>query len=68
MATFLSKIGEQIRKERRLKGMSQEQLAEASKIDPKSIIQIEAGKRNPTIKTLKRVASALHLPLSEITK
>ena len=59
MATFLQETGEQIRKARKNRVLSQEQLAEAAKMDPKSIVQIEAGKRNPTLKTLRRIASAL---------
>lgn len=46
--------------------MSQEDLAEKAKMDPKSIVQIEAGKRNPTLKTIKKIASSLNAKLTEI--
>ena len=66
MGTIYQKVGENIRKFRKKQGLSQEKLAELSKIDPKSIIQIENGKRNPTLKTLRRIALALKIPLSKL--
>lgn len=68
MATFYEKVGENIRKIRKKFGMSQEKLAELSKIDPKSIVQIEAGKRNPTLKTVRKIALTLKTPTSELVK
>lgn len=58
MATY-KKLGEKIRIIRKERKLTQEQLAELAKIDPKSIIEIEAGKRNPTLKTLNKLAKAL---------
>lgn len=58
MRTY-SKYGEVIRRLRREKDWSQEKLAEGAKLDPKTIIQIEGGKRNPTLKTLQKIANAL---------
>jgi transcriptional regulator with XRE-family HTH domain len=66
MATIYQKVGENIRKIRKQKDLTQEQLAELAKIDPKSIIQIEAGKRNPTLRTIKKLALGLKVKLSEI--
>lgn len=66
MATIYQKVGENIRKFRRKQDLSQEKLAELSRIDSKSIIQIENGRRNPTLKTLKRIALALKIPLSRL--
>jgi len=63
MATIYKKVGENIREIRKKQGMSQEKLSELSRIDPKSIIQIENGKRNPTLKTLKKIALALKVDL-----
>lgn len=59
MATIYKKFGEKVRKYRKQQELSQEKLAEMAKIDPKSIIEIENGKRNPTLKTIKKIASAL---------
>ncbi len=61
-----SKYGEVIRRLRKEKELTQEQLGEKAGLDPKSIIQIEAGKRNPTIKTLQKIASALDVSISKL--
>ena len=66
MATIYEKVGENIRRFRKKQGLTQEKLAELSKIDPKSIIQIENGKRNPTLKTLRRIALAVKVKPSEL--
>jgi len=43
MATIYKKLGNNIRKIRKKKGLTQEELAERARIDPKSIIEIEEG-------------------------
>jgi transcriptional regulator with XRE-family HTH domain len=65
MANY-KKLGEKIKQLRRGRKLTQEQLAEMAKVDPKSIIEIENGKRNPTYKTLNKLAAALKIHLSEI--
>ncbi len=67
MASY-KKLGERIRNLRRQKGLTQEKLAEFSKVDPKSVISIELGKRNPTIKTLTKIAKALNTALETLIK
>lgn len=62
----LSKYGAVIRRLRMQKDLSQERLAEIAKVDAKTIIQIEGGKRNPTLKTLQKNASALKVNLKEL--
>jgi len=66
MATISQKFGEKIRKLRKVNKLTQEQLAETVKIDPKSIIEIEAGKRNPTLKTIYKLSKALKVSLPEL--
>lgn len=61
-----SKYGEIIRQFRKQKDWSQEELAEAAGVDPKTIIQIEGGKRNPTLGTLQRIANALKVSLRDL--
>lgn len=61
-----SKYGEIIRKFRREQDLSQEKLAELAEVDPKTIIQIEGGKRNPTLKTLQKLANALKVSLRDL--
>jgi transcriptional regulator with XRE-family HTH domain len=63
MASY-KKLGEKIRKIRKEHKLTQEQLAELAKIDPKSVIQIESGKRNPTLRTLNKIAYALKVSSS----
>ncbi len=60
------KYSETIRKLRKQKEWSQEKLAEMAKLDPKSIVQIENAKRNPTLKTLQKIASAFNVPVSKL--
>lgn len=67
MRTY-SKYGEIIRWQRRKKEWSQEKLAEEAKLDPKTIIQIEGGKRNPTLKTLQKISNALKISLDQLLK
>lgn len=59
-------IGEKIKKVRKENKFSQEELAEKAKIDPKSIIEIENGNRNPSIKTLNKIAVALKIQLKDL--
>lgn len=59
MATIYQKFGNKVRKFRKQQKLSQEKLAELARIDPKSIIQIEGGRRNPTLKTIRKIATAL---------
>lgn len=66
MSKTYIRLGEKIRKLRKDISMTQEKLAELTSIDPKSIIQIESGKRNPTVKTLNKIARALSVKLSQL--
>lgn len=60
------KYGEAVARLRKQKGWSQEELADKAKLDPKSIVQIENAKRNPTLKTLQKVAAALDVSVSKL--
>lgn len=68
MATVYSKFGLQVRKLRKQRGLTQEELAEKANIDPKSIIEIENGKRNPSLKTIHKIAKVLKTSTSELLK
>ena len=46
--------------------MTQEKLAELTKIEARSIVDIESGKRNPTLKTLTKIARALEIELAQL--
>jgi len=62
------KLGEKVRKLRKANNMSQEDLAAMIKVDVRTVIAIEAGKRNPTLKTINKIARALKIPVHELLK
>lgn len=68
MASIYQKFGENVKKLRRQKNLTQEELAEMTKCDPRTIIAIEAGERNTTLKTINLIALALKIPASELLK
>lgn len=57
-------IGSLVRKYRKIKGLSQEKLAELCDLDRTYISLLERGLRSPTISTLSKVALALDINLS----
>ena len=61
-------FGENVRKQRRARGLSQETLAHEVDIDVSYLGQIERGERNPTLAIVERIATALQLsPLTLLT-
>lgn len=68
MATIYEKFGEKVRKLRKDRDLSQEALAELIKRDPRTVVAIEAGKRNPTLNTINKIAQALKITLPELFK
>ncbi|MVX36580.1 helix-turn-helix domain-containing protein [Myroides sp. LoEW2-1] len=67
---LLKTIGLNVKKARELKGLSQVELVGLMEgnIDTTNISRIESGRTNPTIFTLYRIASALEMPLENLTK
>ena len=61
-------IGKIIRSERNKTGITLEELAEKIDRDWSFLSQIERGKSIPSIETLSRICSALHIPLSKLFK
>ena len=57
---------EEIRRERKRQGLSQEQLAKSSGLSRYSIINYENGHRDPRVKDLKKIAKALNVSLAEL--
>lgn len=62
------RLGENLKKLRLKKKMSQGDLAAALKVDRAYISNIENGRMNPTLSTLERVANALQVSTSELLK
>lgn len=60
-------ISEQIKSLRRAKGLSQEALAENSRINLRTLQRIEAGSTVPRGETLRLLAQALDVPVESLT-
>jgi len=65
-AKALATFGRSIRSYRKQRGMSQEELAEASKLSLNYISDIERGVRNPSLLALVGLSRALRLPLRDL--
>ena len=64
-----SNISKIVKKHRENKELSQEKLVRLANVSNNTIVNIEAGKQNnPTIETLKRIARALDIDISELIK
>lgn len=63
---YLKQMGKRIRQMRKEKGMKQAELGYACDIEKQSMYRIEAGRTNPTIITLKRIAEQLGISLNEL--
>ena len=59
-------LGDAMRRCRRARGISQEELAHRSAIDRSYMSSIERGGQNPGILSVLRVAHAMDMPLTEL--
>jgi two-component system response regulator len=59
-------LGKAIRARRNKLGLSQEELAFRSKLHRTYVAHVERGGRNPSLKSIAKLANALHLPFSEL--
>src|ERR1700679_1594115 len=59
-------VGENLRRQRIRRGLSLERLAKLSSVSRSMLGQIELGQSVPTIKTVWRIATALHLPFASL--
>jgi transcriptional regulator with XRE-family HTH domain len=60
---FFAKIADQVVRERRARGLSQQELAELCGTTQSAIARLESGGRPPRIDTLLRIANALDCEL-----
>lgn len=60
------KLGGNMERIRKAKGMTTVELAAAAGVKPQFISQIENGKRSPSLKILQKLASALDTTTSEL--
>jgi transcriptional regulator with XRE-family HTH domain len=64
----LQSLGERIRKLRKDKGLTQEELAHKSEIDRSYIGGVERGQRNLSFTKLCEIAEALECDVAELTR
>lgn len=62
MAEFVCNL----KKYRQLKGLTQEQLAEIVGVRRETIMRLENGKYNPSLKLAVDISRAVHTPIDEI--
>lgn len=63
---WLRIVGENIRKERRCAGLTQEKLAERADLAPRVVQKIEAGDITILISTLRRIRKALDCDYNQL--
>jgi len=63
---ILKKFANKLKNLRESKGFSQEELAFKSRLDRTYISRIEREKRNPSLKSLYKIAIALNISLPEL--
>jgi transcriptional regulator with XRE-family HTH domain len=59
-------VGQNVRRLRLAKGITQERLAFASELDLTYIGGIERGRRNPSLLVMARIADSLDVPLADL--
>lgn len=62
------KLGENLKKIRTSKNITQAELAEKLSVDKSFISNIENGKNNPTLSTITNLAKALKVTVDELFK
>jgi transcriptional regulator with XRE-family HTH domain len=63
---ILRQLAAQIKFQRRAKGWSQQQLAERSSMQRSYVADLERGCRNPSVRTLIKIANAIGISLVEL--
>jgi len=62
-----SNLGRLIRKARRMRDLTQEEVAQMAGISRSLVASIETGISTPSLATLKKIALALDIPSSELS-
>lgn len=66
--SLLDKFGQKVREERLKQHLSQEELAARAGVHRTYIGMIERGEKNITLVNIEKIANALGLTISELTK
>ena len=62
------RVGLNVQRLRREKGLSQEELADRAAIHQTYLSGVERGRRNPTISVLQRIAEALDADITDLVE
>jgi transcriptional regulator with XRE-family HTH domain len=62
------RVGLNLQRLRREKGLSQEELADRAQIHQTYLSGVERGRRNPTITVLQRIAEALDADIADLVE
>lgn len=62
------RLGENIRRIRLAKEMTQGDLCRKLEVDRAYMSNIESGKKNPTLSTIERIAKALNVSIGELVR
>jgi putative transcriptional regulator len=65
---FLEKLGQNISKIRKEKGLTQVELGNLCDFDKSTIHRLESGRSNPTVITLKKVAAGLQIGVEDLLR
>ncbi len=68
MKESAKKLGENLKKIRTRKNVSQVEIANILGVDRSFVSNIENGKNNPTLSTITNLAQALNVPVDELFK
>lgn len=68
MSDYAKKLGENIRRIRLAKGMTQGDLCRKLEVDRGYMSNVESGKKNPTLSTINRIADALDVTVDKLLK
>lgn len=61
-------VGKNIRRLRKARGVTQEQLAAEAGMAMRYLSGVERGEENPTLRFLAKIADALEVPLTDLFK
>ncbi len=68
MSSLLDDIGKNVKTNREVRGLSQQELADLSGLHRNYIIEVEKGRRNITIESLNKIAQSLNTDIERLVK
>ena len=68
MEDYSKRLGENLKKIRTKKSITQIEIAKKLGVDRSFVSNIENGKTNPTLSTITNLANALDVPVNELLK